>query len=219
MKGNKNRTIWTVTYLNKIISKSSMNFDKKKKGCLSKIDKSKKGSVDKKIKKLVDLINSLKDYYTTSSCSGRILLIKRPKSGKKCDVDFLFESHNKVSFDEIREKLKSIPEQDVWFRQESMILHVACRTIKNAQKILDLSSSTGFKHSGIITTRKKIIVEIIGSEQFDTIIAKHGKLFVGDEYLRLLVNEANKKLDINNGKIKKFYKLVNDFKTQMVQSS
>ncbi len=75
-----------------------------------------------------------------------------------------------------------------------MILHVACRTIENAQKILDISSMAGFKHSGIITTRKKIVVEIIGSEQFDTIIAKHGKLFVGDEYLRLLVNEANKKL-------------------------
>ncbi len=68
-----------------------MNFEKEKKDCLSKIDKSKKGSIDKKIKELVDLINSLKDYYTTSSCSGRILLIKRPKSGKKCDVDFLFE--------------------------------------------------------------------------------------------------------------------------------
>jgi len=196
-----------------------MNFDKEKKGCLSKIDKSKKGSIDKKIKKLVELINSLKDYYTTSSCSGRILLIKRPKSGKKCDVGFLFESHNNVSFEEIKTCLKNIPEQDLWFRQESMILHVSCRTIKNAQKILDLSSLAGFKHSGIITTRKKIIVEIIGSEQFDTIIAKHGTLFVGDEYLRLLVNEANKKLEINSRKIKKFYKLVNDFKAQMAQSS
>ncbi len=189
-----------------------MKFEKEKKDCLSKIDKSKKGSIDKKIKKLVELINLLKDYYTTSSCSGRILLIKRPKSGKKCDVGFLFESHNKVSFEEIKVCLKNIPEQDLWFRQESMILHVACRTIENAQKILDISSMAGFKHSGIITTRKKIVVEIIGSEQFDTIIAKHGKLFVGDEYLRLLVNEANKKLGINSRKIKKFYDLIKSLK-------
>ena len=196
-----------------------MNFEKEKKECLNKIDKSRKGSVDKKIKELVDLINSLKDYYSTSSCSGRILLIKRPKSGKKCDVDFLFESHDKVSFEEIKARLKNIPEQDLWFRQESMILHVACRTVENAQKILDLSSEAGFKHSGIITTRKKIIVEIIGSEQFDTIIAKHGKVFVSDEHLRLLVSEANKKLEINSRKIKRFYGLIKSLKGQMAQPS
>ncbi len=189
-----------------------MNFEKEKKGCLNKIDRSKKGSIDKKIKELVDLINSLKDYYTTSSCSGRILLIKRPKSGKKCDVDFLLASHNNVSFKEIKSCLKNIPKQDLWFRQESMILHVACRTIENAQKILDLSTLTGFKHSGIITTRKKIIVEIIGSEQFDTIIAKHGRVFANDDHLSLLVDEANKKLEINNRKIKKFYNLVKSLK-------
>ena len=139
-----------------------MKFDKEKKDCLNKIDKSKKGLVDKEIKQLVDHINSLPDYYTTSSCSGRILLIKRPKSGKKCDVEFLFSKHGKVDFNEIKNKLKNTPEEDLWFRQESMILHVACRTIENAQKILDLSTLAGFKHSGIITTRKKIVVEIIG---------------------------------------------------------
>ena len=196
-----------------------MNFEKEKKDCLGKIDKSKKGSIDKKIKNLVELINSLKNYYTTSSCSGRILLIIRPKSGKKCDVDFLFESHNKVSFKEVKVCLESIPEQDLWFRQESMILHISCRTIENAQKILDLSTLAGFKHSGIITTRKKIVVETIGSEQFDTIITKHGRVFVSDEHLRLLVNEANKKLEINSRKIKRFYELVKDFKVQMAQSS
>lgn len=189
-----------------------MNFEKEKKDCLNKIDRSKKGSIDKKIKQLVDLINSLKNYYTTSSCSGRILLIIRPKSGKKCDVEFLLESHEKVNFEEIKKCLENIPEQDLWFRQESMILHVACRTIENAQKILDLSSGAGFKHSGIITTRKKIVVEVIGSEQFDTIIAKHGRVFVGDEHLRLLVDEANKKLEINSRKIKRFYNLVKDIK-------
>ena len=196
-----------------------MNFEKEKKGCLNKIDRSKKGSIDKKIKKLVELINSLKDYYTTSSCSGRILLIKRPKSGKKCDVGFLFESHNKVNFEEIKKCLKNIPEQDLWFRQESMILHVSCRTIENAQKILDLGNRTGFKHSGIITTRKKIIVEIIGSEQFDTIIAKHGKVFVSDDHLSLLIDEANKKLEINSRKIKRFYDLIKSLKGQMAQLS
>jgi len=196
-----------------------MKFDKEKKDCLNKVDRSKKGSIDKKIKELVDLINSLKNYYTTSSCSGRILLIKRPKSGKKCDVEFFFSKHTKVDFNEIKNKLKNIPKEDLWFRQESVILHVACRTIENAQKILDLSTLVGFKHSGIISTRKKIVVEIIGSDQFDTIIAKNKKVFVSDQHLRLLVSEANKKLEINSTKIKRFYNLIESLKAQMSRPS
>lgn len=37
-------------------------------------DKSRKGSVDDRIKDLVCLINSTDDFFTTSTCSGRIIL-------------------------------------------------------------------------------------------------------------------------------------------------
>ena len=47
-----------------------MNFDNEKKQCLEKIDNSKKQSIDSGIKKIVDLLNSKENYYTTSSCSG-----------------------------------------------------------------------------------------------------------------------------------------------------
>jgi len=59
-----------------------MTFQKHKKDFLNKKDKSKKGSIDGEIKKLVDKINSLENYYTTSSCSGRILIAKIPDSIK-----------------------------------------------------------------------------------------------------------------------------------------
>ncbi len=189
-----------------------MKFEKDKKNVLERIDKSKKGSIDTEIISLVKLINSLKNYYTTSSCSGRIMIIKRPESGKKCDVDFFFSSHSKVNFSEIKNKLKEIPDEQLWFRQESMIMHIACKTIENAQKILDISAKTGLKHSGIITTRKKIIVEIIGSEQFETIIASNKKIYINEEYLKLLVNEANKKMNLNKKRLKKFYELVETIK-------
>jgi len=38
------------------------------------VDKSRKGSVDEKILPLVNLINSTDDFFTTSTCSGRIIL-------------------------------------------------------------------------------------------------------------------------------------------------
>lgn len=189
-----------------------MTFEKDKKNILERIDKSKKGSIDKKIKNLIQLINSLNDYYTTSSCSGRIMIIKRPESGKKCDVNFFFSSHDKVSFSEIKNKLNKIPKEQLWFRQESMIIHIACKTIEDAQKILDIAAKAGLKHSGIITARKKIVVEIIGSEQLDTIIASEKRLYIDNEYLKLLIDESNKKMDLNKEKLTKFYDLIKNMK-------
>ena len=59
-------------------------FLKEKSGFLSKKDKSRKGHIDKDIAKILSKINSKKDYYTTSSCSGRIVLLEK-LSNKKSD--------------------------------------------------------------------------------------------------------------------------------------
>ena len=53
-----------------------MVFEQQKKTVLSKLDKSKKGSIDKGILKLVNTINKNSNYYTTSTCSGRIILLE-----------------------------------------------------------------------------------------------------------------------------------------------
>ena len=47
-------------------------FEKQKASCLSQVDLSKKGSIDDQIMALVQYINAKDNYFTTSSCSGRI---------------------------------------------------------------------------------------------------------------------------------------------------
>ena len=54
---------------------SSSDFSKKKAKSVSCIDNSKKGSVDAAICDLLNFINASEDFFTTSSCSGRIALI------------------------------------------------------------------------------------------------------------------------------------------------
>ena len=59
-----------------------MDFDSQKRTILEGLsnnrDKSPKGSIDKAIAQLVLFINSLEDYVTTSSCSGRHSLFCSP---------------------------------------------------------------------------------------------------------------------------------------------
>jgi tRNA wybutosine-synthesizing protein 3 len=180
-----------------------MDFYEEKKIRLGRKDRSRKGTVDGHIKKLVTLINKQENYYTTSSCSGRILLIVRPKSGRKCDTEWLLVSHEPISYDKIRKTLTNLPIEDVWLRQEPFILHVCCKTIDDANLLLIRTLEAGLKRSGIITLKKRIVVEIMGTDYMDSLIAKNGKLVVPQTYLKLSIAEANKRLKKNLKRIKK----------------
>ncbi len=182
-----------------------MPFAKEKADFLLKKDKSRKGSIDAKIKKLVEKINFFDNYFTTSSCAGRVLLLTQPKSNKKNEAQYLFVSHEKVNFSNFKKLLKNkkLPKDDIWFRAESAILHVACKDSESALKLLNTARNVGFRRSGIISLGKnRATVELVSTEKIDTIIAKNGELLVGDSYLKILIKEGNKKLEKAWEKIK-----------------
>ncbi|MBW3004933.1 hypothetical protein KY310_03805 [Candidatus Woesearchaeota archaeon] len=179
-----------------------MPFELDKKNILGKIDKSQKGEIDKDIQKLVDLINSKEEYYTTSSCSGRIVVIEIPESGRKDEAKWLLVKHGPVIVEEIKNSLKS--QEDIWLKEEGMILHICCRDIEAAEKLVNIAKNSGFKRTGMITVNKRYVVEIVSTENVSTILAKKGKILVTDTYISELVSECNKKLEQNKKKIDKF---------------
>ena len=214
-------------------------FAKEKKDFLSKKDKSKKGSIDKDIISLVNEINSNDDYYTTSSCAGRIVLLEM-KSRKKNECNWVFTKHDKVKLDEINKALdgysineksnhsknknekfnkmksnikiinpKNIKSYEIWLKQQPLILHVACRNMDAAKRFLDISRRL-FKKAGIIgLTERKVTVEIIGSEHLETIV-KDGNFAVAEEYLEELIKYANRNFMENKKKISQFLKLIRE---------
>lgn len=179
-------------------------FDLDKKNTLAKIDKSRKGEIDEEIKDIIDFINSLPNYYTTSSCSGRILLLEK-KSLRKTDSRWIFCSHEKVSFQDIKKALEDIKEHQIWFKTEPAIFHIVARDIDSAQKVVDAAIKSGFKRSGIQMTKKKILVEVGSSVVIDTLIADKGKMIVDDEFLKKIAIEGNKKMDYNGKCIARFF--------------
>ncbi len=198
-----------------------MDFEKEKKEFLRKKDKSRKGSIDIKIKKLAAKINSLNDFFTTSSCSGRILVFTLPESNKKNEVQYLFCSHKKIKFIEIQRIInKRLPKDDVWFKVQPVILHVACENINSAKKLLNSARDIGFKISGIISIGKsKIILELISTEKIETIVSKNGKLVIDENYFKVLVKEGNKKLEKTWEKIDRLYDNLDNKKDVAINKS
>ena len=122
-------------------------FTKEKQGFLSKKDKSKKGSIDKEIVPLITLINRHPNYYTTSSCSGRIVLLLRPTS-KKNEASWLLVSHAAVKARIIMQILAQNQGKTIWLKQEALIMHVRCRNVSAAVKFLDTVRPL-YKRAGI----------------------------------------------------------------------
>jgi tRNA wybutosine-synthesizing protein 3 len=193
-----------------IIKQSKENFERRKKQQLSKSDRSDVGGIDKKIAGLCSKINKSKDYYTTSSCSGRIVIIRNPL-GKKPGV-FLYRSHQKVSFKEIMKEIKKIADEGVekgvvYFKQEPAIMAIACKDLESAGKLLYIArEKVGFKNSGIMSLKKRVIAEIRATEYLALPIMNAGKLIVSEDYLCDLIKEANSRLERTWKKIKKLEK-------------
>ncbi|MDD3263772.1 MAG: tRNA wybutosine-synthesizing 3 family protein [Candidatus Nanoarchaeia archaeon] len=195
-----------------------MGFEKDKKEYVSileknieenKKDKSRKGFVDKEILNLVNLINSIPEFYTTSSCAGRILIMGETLSGIKKDTIWYLATHDyikKLSLeDQIFQEMKK--NKNIGnIKQESAILHVCAKDLESAQKILDIAKFVGFKHSGIMATKKRIMIEIMSSEKIDVPIYNGKELLISQDYLNFIIDYSNKSLKKTRIKIDKFEK-------------
>ncbi len=178
-------------------------FEKEKERQLNRKDRSDKGGMDEKIKRLCGKINDKKEYYTTSSCAGRIILIKGLKRKEK--GIFLFRTHNKLNFRELKKVLKNINYPKlVYFKLNPCILHVVCRNLDRAGELLRKARKAGWKMSGIMTIKKRIILELLSTEKMELPIMNNKKVLVSEGYLRLLVRESNDKLRRVREKIRKF---------------
>lgn len=186
------------------------HFTFRKKNQLEKDDKSLKSSRDKKIISLCEKINTLDNYYTTSSCSGRVVLLK--DSRDKRDDLFIRVWHDRTSFEELKETLNNINSEDlIYFKQDPVIMHVACKTLEDAQKLIELAMESGWKRNGIISSDKRFVVELNATDKLEFPVF-HKKVLVNDDYLKLIVEEANKKLELSWGKIKRLESSVETLK-------
>ena len=181
------------------------NFNQRKKDILSKKDKSSKGKWDKKIKKLCDKINKSKEYYTTSSCSGRVVIMYDKK--KKQGGLFVNVYHDLINYKKLLNDLNKINCVELLkFKQEPPILHVHCKTLKDAQKLLRKAQLAGWKKSGIISSGSRVIVELCGTEKLEFFVMNKGCILVNHPFLELIAKRCNENLKSGWAKIEKLRK-------------
>ncbi|KAL3876412.1 hypothetical protein ACJMK2_034261 [Sinanodonta woodiana] len=184
-------------------------FDEQKKKCLSAVDLSRKGSVDAHIIHLVQFINDHSDFFSTSSCSGRIILVDNSDNDeisiKKKGCQWIFTSHDLVESKEVISCLKNVDGNTV-FKFEPFVLHAQCRNLTDAQTLLRCALASGFRNSGIsIGNKGKFITAVRSTHSLEAPLTCDGRLMVSEEYIEYLVKLANLKMKENFQRIERLF--------------
>jgi len=200
-------------------------------------DRSRKGSVDAEIVDLVDGINRLDDYFTTSSCAGRVVVYTLSNGRTKRGCKWLLVAHTEVSEDEILSKLHNPPEKDcdvenhlhvgddcvvdgesngtIWLKFEGFILHVRAKDMDAARRILNIFLDCGFKNSGVCLSKNgHPVVACRGATSLQVPLADGNTVFASPEYVRFLVANVNEKFSENR---RRHAKLLVDIQKRLPQ--
>jgi tRNA wybutosine-synthesizing protein 3 len=181
------------------------NFEEQKERAMRGLRKAlEEDKVDHDIVPLLEKINALPDYFTTSSCSGRISVMEMPHFGDKVNSIWLGKWHREVAVEEVLGALGKHGSGQLWFLVRSPILHVAARGLEDAVKLLNLAVGLGFKYSNIKSvSHKKLMVEIRSTERMDVPLGENGELWVDEAYIERIVKIANAQVRRFKGKLKR----------------
>ncbi|KAM1108590.1 hypothetical protein ACFX2B_005165 [Malus domestica] len=204
-----------------------MEFEKRKAATLASLrseetDKSPKGTVDAPIIPLLDAINSHPNYFTTSSCSGRISILSQPthvtnqpKTKKKAlGGTWIFISHDPADADSIlgllfgpdpNDQNDAQDQNDLVFRFEPLIVAVECKDVASAQSLVSKAIACGFRESGITNSNRRVIIAIRCSIRMEVPLGSSREVMVSREYVRFLVRVANEKMEANRKRTEAFF--------------
>ncbi|XP_021102939.1 tRNA wybutosine-synthesizing protein 3 homolog [Heterocephalus glaber] len=154
----------------------SVEFRKQKVQCLSKADLSRKGCVAEGVVDVMQVLNTWEQFFTTSSCVGRKLLIDGKASG------------NEV------------------LKFEPLVLHMQCRQLQDAQLLHSVAVDSDFRNSGITVGKKGMTMLAVWSTLgLEVPLSNQGKLMVTEEYIDFLLNTAHQKMEENKKRTESFW--------------
>jgi tRNA wybutosine-synthesizing protein 3 len=156
---------------------------------------------------LCNFIAKTKNFFTASSCAGRITLVGLDKKETKKESAFYRKWHRKVKFEEVMEGVKNFDGEVLWFKQEPIIFHLGTNNLENSKKILAICEKAGIKRAGIKVAKEgKFIIEMVGTHNINAPLKEEGKIIANEDYIKYLVKKGNEKFDKNQKMLKRFEK-------------
>lgn len=169
---------------------------------------------------VTDCINNINYCYTTSSCAGRIIVVKSfvdAQLNKKFNIEWVYLTHDIKNVDEevdiiwnslegIENQQSLLEGQELWFKMEPPIVALRMRDIENTKALLDIFRTNGFKNSGIRSMNQdgSIALTLVDTHKIETLVGVHDQpMLLTKEYLKLMYQNAIHKLETSRSRIEK----------------
>lgn len=208
------------------LPKNHLQFANEKRQALeAKFDRSKKGDLDEAIRPLVEMINADDRYYTTSCCSGRVIvsgevtasrelapeLDSRKTTTKKKGTEWIFCAHQAGDWhaDRITDLLLEKEDgeepaakyESVIFKFEPVIFHIRAIDLEAASVLLQAGLKAGFRNSGMVTSSSSstssVLVALRHTLQMEAPLVVDGRAIFTKAYVDELVKVSNRKMAAN----------------------
>ncbi len=133
--------------------------------------------------------------FTTSSCSGRIVLMDAEYPWEKDETMIVFKKHEPVALEEILGAADKPIARRLWLSVQGPIIHVEALDIEEAFTVLEAARRAGFKHSGILaSTRKGVLVELRTGIRVNIPLREPDSWLVSRDSLQRIVALSNRAL-------------------------
>jgi len=165
------------------------------------------GKADRQMIPLCRFVAKSKNFFTSSSCAGRIILLQLPKDENKREASFHRKWHQAVKEKELWQGIEAETVGELWFKLDPFILHIGADSLQNANKILACMKKAGIKRGGIMVAKPgKFLIEMQGTQGMAFPVKKDGNVLIDKDYMKYVLARANEKLGKNYALLKKLEK-------------
>lgn len=171
-----------------------------------------KGEVDPPAVPLLKVLNSYEGIVTTSSCSGRIILLATSKEEDKASSYFHKKWHRPVMVEEVIDGVESFRGDVLWLKVDPLIFHVAAKDLEIAYGLVKEARKAGIKIAGIqVIEDFRVNVEVRGIDAMAVPVFWNGERLVSKEYIRRIVPIANRKMVKNQKRLERLYEVWKEY--------
>jgi tRNA wybutosine-synthesizing protein 3 len=197
-------------------------------------DRSRAGRVDARCEAIVREVFASDDFFTTSSCSGRVSVFaergRGKREGKGEGGTWAYVSHEpalgeavaaavrahagegeegrSLMVEKMKESLRK-SSSTLTLRFEPFILAVEARDLDAGEAFVRCARECGYRESGITASEKRVICAARCQLRLDAPVVVDGERLVSDEGLETLVRLANEKFQVNADRMERFREAFN----------
>ncbi|BEP18169.1 hypothetical protein PYJP_15210 [Pyrofollis japonicus] len=174
-----------------------------------------KNEVDQDIVDILMLLNSIDCIATSSSCSGRIVVIAAPSPGDKKKGGIQAKWHTTITVHDLIPVLDRLIQRDkydfIWISAQPIILSIHTCSFSLASTIVRLVESIGFKYSGIKPHKNSYNILVLGTERIDIPIKIRENIFIKElniNNIAIITNILNTYLSLVKRKIQRLKRVL-----------